>query len=76
MSRLSQAQLKLNDALTALETALASARSTAGPQTTGGSPVDSRRLLADLQSVDSKVTEAVSMINASLAAINGDGEKR
>ena len=76
MSRLAQAQLKLNDALTALETALASARPNAGGQTAGGSPADSKRLLADLQSVDSKVTEAVSMINASLAAINGDGEKR
>lgn len=76
MSRLSQAQLKLNDALTALEKALDLARSNAGGQTSGSSPVDGTRLLADLQAVDSKVAEAVGIINASLAAINGDGEKR
>ena len=76
MSRLSQAQSKLNDALAALESALASAHVNSGSKTTGDPPLDSARLLADLQAVDAKVTRAVDMINASLNAGNGDGDKR
>ena len=76
MSRLSQAQSKLNDALAALESALASTRVNSGSLTTGGSPMDSARLLADLQAVDAKVARVVDMINASLTAGNGDGDKR
>ena len=72
MSRLSQAQSKLNDALAALESAHVNSRS----KTTGDSPLDSARLLADLQAVDAKVARAVDMINASLTAGNGDGDKR
>jgi hypothetical protein len=72
MSRLSQAQSKLNDALAALE----SAHVNSGSKTTGDSPLDSARLLADLQAVDAKVARAVDMINVSLTAGNGDGDKR
>jgi hypothetical protein len=72
MSRLSQAQSKLNDALAALE----SAHVNSGSETKGVSPLDSARLLADLQAVDAKVASAVDMINASLTAGNGDGDKR
>ena len=72
MSRLSQARSKLNDALAALE----SAHVNSGSKTTGDSPLDSARLLADLQAVDAKVARAVDMINASLTAGNGDGDKR
>ena len=72
MSRLSQAQSKLNDALAALESAHVNSWS----KTTGDSPLDSARLLADLQVVDAKVARAVDMINASLTAGNGDGDKR
>ena len=72
MSRLSQAQSKLNDALAALE----SAHLKSGSKTTGDPPLDSGRLLADLQAVDAKVARAVDMINASLTAGNGDGDKR
>ena len=72
MSRLSQAQSKLKDALAALESACANS----GSKTTGDSPLDSARLLADLQAVDAKVARAVDMINASLTAANGDGDKR
>lgn len=72
MSRLSQAQSKLNDALAALE----SAHVNSGSKTTGDSPLDSARLLADLQAVDAKVARAVDMISASLTAGNGDGDKR
>ena len=76
MSRLSQAQSKLNDALAALESALASVNVNSGSKTTGDQPLDSARLLADLQAVDAKVARAVNMINASLTAGNGDGDKR
>ncbi len=76
MSRLSQAHSKLNDALAALESALASARVNYGKIRTGDSPVDSARLLADLQAVDAKVAKAVNMINASLTSGVGDGERR
>jgi hypothetical protein len=38
--------------------------------------LDSERLLADLQAVDAKVARAVDIINASLTAGNGDGDKR
>ena len=72
MSRLSQAQSKLNDALAALE----SAQVKSGSKTTGGSRLDSARLLADLQAVDAKVARAVDIINASLTAGNGDGDKQ
>ena len=72
MSRLSQAQSKLNDALAALE----SAHFKSENKTTGNLPLDSARLLADLQAVDAKVARAVDMINASLTAGNGDGDKR
>lgn len=80
MSRLSQAQLKLNDALDALESALESTLASASKSTdrrvAGESPLDNARLLADLQAVDAKVARAVDMINASLAGGNGDGDKR
>ena len=80
MSRLSQAQLKLNDALAALESALesplASSGKSADGRVAGESPSDNARLLADLQTVDAKVARAVDMINASLAGGNGDGDKR
>lgn len=76
MSRLSQAQLKLNDALAALELALASADKSADGRVAGEPPSDNARLLADLQAVDSKVAQAVDMINASLAGGDGDGDKR
>ena len=80
MSRLSQAQLKLNDALDALESALESALASAGKsvdgRVAGESPLNSARLLADLQAVDAKVARAVDMINASLTGGNGDGDKR
>ena len=80
MSRLSQAQLKLNDALAALESALESTLASAGKsadvRVAGESPLDNTRLLADLQAVDAKVARAVDMINASLAGGNGDGDKR
>jgi hypothetical protein len=76
MSRLSQAQSKLNDALASLESALVSAHVNSGSKTTGDPSLDSTRLLADLQAVDAKVAKAVDMINASLTAGNGDGDKR
>ena len=80
MSRLSQAQLKLNDALAALELALESTLVSAGKSADGRvadeSPSDNARLLADLQAVDAKVARAVDMINASLAGVNDDGDKR
>ena len=80
MSRLSQAQLKLNDALDALESALestlASSGNSADGRVAGESPLDNARLLADLQAVDAKVARAVDMINASLAGGKGDGDKR
>ena len=72
MSRLSQAQSKLNDALAALE----SAHVNSGNKKLGDSPLDSAKLLADLQAVDAKVARVVDMINASLTAGNGDGDKR
>ena len=72
MSRLSQAQSKLNDALAALE----SAHVNSGSKKLGDSPLDSAKLLADLQAVDAKVARVVDMINASLTAGNGDGDKR
>ena len=72
MSRLSQAQSKLNDALAALESAHVNSES----KTTGVSPLDTARLLADLQAVDAKVARAVDIINASLTAGNGDGDKQ
>jgi hypothetical protein len=56
--------------------ALESAHVNSGSKTTGDSPLDSARLLADLQAVDAKVARAVDMINASLTAGNGDGDKR
>ena len=80
MSRLSQAQLKLNDALAALESALESTLASAGKsadrRVAGESTSDKARLLADLQVVDAKVARAVDMINASLAGGIGDGDKR
>ena len=76
MSRLSKAQSKLNDALAALESAMASVHVNPGTKYTGDSPLDSARLLADLQAVDAKVTRAVEMINASLTSGNGDGDRR
>ena len=76
MSRLSQAQLKLNDALAALESALALAGKSADRRVAGESTSDNARLLADLQVVDAKVARAVDMINASLAGGNCDGDKR
>ena len=80
MSRLSQAQLKLNDALAALESALESTLASAGKsvdgRVAGESLSDNAQLLADLQAVDAKVARAVDMINASLAEVNGDGDKR
>jgi hypothetical protein len=76
MSRLSQAQSKLNDALAALESALASAHVNSGSKTMGDPSLDSARLLADLKAVDAKVARAVDMINTSLTAGNGDGDKR
>ena len=80
MSRLSQAQLKLNDALAALESALESTLASAGKsadgRVAGESPSDNARLLADLQAVDAKVARAVDMINGSLAGGNSDGDKR
>ena len=80
MSRLSQAQLKLNDALAALESALESTLASSGKsadgRVAGESPLDNTRLLADLQAVDAKVARAVDKINASLAGGNGDGDKR
>ena len=80
MSRLSQAQLKLNDALAALESALELTLASAGKSADGraaGEPLlDKARLLSDLQAVDAKVARAVDMINASLAGGNGDGDKR
>ena len=72
MSRLPQAQSKLNDALAALE----SAHANSGSKILGDSPLDSAKLLADLQAVDAKVARVVDIINASLAAGNGDGDKR
>ena len=42
----------------------------------GDSRLDSARLLADLQAVDAKVARAVDIINASLTAGNGDGDKQ
>ncbi len=76
MSRLFQTQSKLNDALAALESALASAQVNSGSKTKGDPPLDSARLLADLQAVDAKVARVVDMINVSLTAGNGDGDKR
>ena len=80
MSRLSQAQLKLNDALAALESALESTLESAGKsadgRVAGESPSNNAQLLADLQAVDAKVARAVDMINASFAGGNGDGDKR
>ena len=72
MSRLSQAQSKLNDALAALESAHGKSES----KTMGDSRLDSASLLADLQAVDAKVARAVDIINASLTAGNGYGDKR
>ena len=76
MSRLSQAQSKLNDALAALELALSSKQIVSGNKTAGESPLDSARLLADLQAIDAKVARAVDIINASLTAGNVNGDKR
>ena len=76
MSRLSKAQSKLNDALAALESAMTSVNVNSGIKSTGDSPLDSARLLADLQAVDAKVSRAVEMINASLTSGNGDGDRR
>ena len=76
MSRLSQAQLKLNDALAALESTLASVGKSVDGRVAGESLSDNAQLLADLQAADAKVARAVDMINASLAGGNGDGDKR
>ena len=76
MSRLSKAQSKLNDALAALESAMASAQVKPGTKYTGDSALDSARLLTDLQAVDAKVARAIEMINASLTSGNGDGDRR
>ena len=76
MSRLSKAQSKLNDALAALESAMASVHVNLGTKYTGDSPMDSAKLLSDLQAVDAKVSRAVEMINASLTSGNGDGDRR
>ena len=76
MSRLSKAQSKLNDALAALESAMTSVPVNLGTKYTGDSPMDSAKLLSDLQAVDAKVSRAVEMINASLTSGNGDGDRR
>ena len=76
MSRLSKAQSKLNDALAALESAMTSVHVNSGIKSTGDSPLDSARFLADLQAVDAKVAKAVDMINASLTFGNGNGDRR
>ena len=76
MSRLSKAQSKLNDALATLESAMASLHVNPETKITGDSPLDSARLLADLQAVDAKVARAVEMINASLTSGTGDGDRR
>ena len=76
MSRLSKAQLKLNDALATLESAMASLQVNPGTKYKGDSALDSARLLADLQAVDAKVAKAVDMISASLTSSFGDGDRR
>ena len=75
MSRLSLAQSKLNDALAALESALASDRANLNAGVDCESSVDGVRLVADLQAVDAKVAKAVDMINAFLVAGNEGGDK-
>ena len=74
MSRFLLAQSKLNDALAALESALALTRATSDDNVDIASSVDSTKLLADLHAVDAKVAKAVDMISSSISLDNDGGE--
>ena len=74
MSRLVEAQKKLEDALAALESAALARSSSSG----GDGAAGAERMRQDLQSIDAKVEQAMAIINSAMqkAAANGSGEQQ
>lgn len=75
MSRLVEAQKKLEDALAALESAALARSSSSGGD---GAAAGAELMLQDLQSIDAKVEQAMAIINSAMqkAAASGSGEQQ